>query len=157
MLRVLTVLTVLLVTPTLGVSQSLEGGWRGTSARIIGGPDDGQVTQFDRLRFLIYTDSFFMWAFETSDGPRALLPPPGEASDAQIAAAFQGYTSTAGTYIRHGNQIIYNRLLAQVPNQMQPQNQPLMREIRLLTRNRLETQLTNDQGVTQVLIYERVE
>ncbi len=156
-LRFTAVLALLLLTPALAEAQRLEGVWRGTAVRTIGGPNDGQVTQFDRLRLLIYTDSFFMWAFETSDGPRALLPPPGEASDGQLAEAFQGYSSNAGTYIRDGNQIIYNRLLTMAPNGMQPENQPLVREIRLLTRNRLETQLTNDQGVTTVLIYERVE
>ena len=61
------------------------------------------------------------------------------------------------TYIRDGENLIYNRLISQIPNQMVPENSRQERVIRLLTRNRLETQATNADGVTTVLVYTRVE
>ena len=67
------------------------------------------------------------------------------------------YGSVAGTYIRDGASLTYNRLISLIPNQMAPENQPQQREIRMLTRRRLETQATNADGVTFVLIYTRVE
>ncbi len=146
-----------LLAPQVASAQSLEGVWRGTAVRTIGGPNDGQVTSFDRLRLLIYTDSFFMWAFETSTGPRSPLSPPNETSDAEFGEVARQYASVAGTYMRDGPTIIYNRLLSLVPNGMLRENQPFVRQIRLLTPNRLETQATNADGVTNVLIYERVE
>ena len=83
--------------------------------------------------------------------------PGGEASDAEWGQFARQYQSSGGTYIRDGTTIIYNQLVNMVPNGMQPANQPLVREIRALTRNVLVTQATNDQGVTNILIYERVE
>ena len=128
-----------------------------TTQRTIGGPNDGQVIEYDNPRLLIYTDAFFMWAFVTGQGPRPLLPPPGEASDAEIAEAARRYFSVAGTYIRDGASLTYNRLIANIPNQMAPENQPSVRVIRTLTANRLQTQATNADGVTLVLTYTRVE
>ena len=157
MRRFMMLLAILLTTPTMGAAQSLEGVWLGTGERVIGGPNDGQLTTVTQPRLLIYTDAFFMWAFDMSEDGRALLPPLGEASDAQIGAVAREYNSVAGTYIREGATITYNRLVAINPNLMAPENQPQVREIRLLTANRLETQFTNEDGVTAVLIYRRVE
>ena len=157
MRRFMMLLAILLTTPTMGAAQSLEGVWLGTGVRFIGGPNDGQLTTVTQPRLLIYTDAFFMWAFDMSEDGRALLPPLGEASDAQIGAVAREYNSVAGTYIREGATIRYNQLVAVNPNLMARENQPLIREIRMLTANRLETQLTNADGVTAVLIYRRVE
>ena len=157
MRRFITLLAILLAIPTLGAAQSLEGVWLGTGVRVIGGPDDGQLTTVTQPRLLIYTDAFFMWAFDGSEDGRALLPPPDQTSDAQIGAVAREYNSVAGTYIREGATIRYNQLVALVPNAMAPENQPLVREIRMLTANRLETQVTNEDGVTLVLIYRRIE
>jgi hypothetical protein len=150
-------LALLLGTPTLAVAQSLEGVWLGTGSRIIGGANDGQVATFSQPRLLIYTKAHFMWAFALGEQPRALLPPAAQTSDAQLAAAVQQYQSTAGTYMRDGVNIIYNRLVDMIPNNMEPGNQPLVRQIRMLTADRLETQVTNADSVTTVLIYRRVE
>lgn len=65
--------------------------------------------------------------------------------------------NAAETYIRDGENLIYNRLISQIPNQMVPENSRQERVIRLLTRNRLETQATNADGVTTVLVHTRVE
>ena len=146
-----------LLAPQVALAQSLEGVWRGIGQRTIGGPNDGQVIEYDNPRLLIYTDAFFMWAFVTGPGPRPLLPPPGEASDAEIAEVTRRYASVAGTYIRDGATLTYNRLISLIPNQMVPENQPAVRVIRTLTANRLQTQATNADGVTVVLTYTRVE
>ena len=151
MLRLMTVLTVLLATPALGAAQSLEGVWRGTTQVIIGGPDDGQVTQFTQYRLLIYTKAFFTWVF-LGEGDRPL-----GGSDAEIVQATQQFNTAAGTYIRDGVNIIYNRRASTNPNGEQPENQPLVRQIRALTANTLVTQVTNAEGVTALLVYQRVE
>lgn len=157
MRRFMMLLAIFLAIPTLGAAQSLEGVWMGAGIRVIGGPDDGQVTTITQPRLLIYTDAFFMWAFDMSEDGRALLPPLDQTSDAQIGAVAREYNSVAGTYIREGATLTYNRLVALAPNAMAPENQPQVREIRLLTANRLETQFTNADGVTVVLSYRRVE
>lgn len=149
-LRPLILAMAALVIPAAASAQSLEGVWKGTEIEILNGPDAG-VLVYENPRYLIYTDAFFMWAFE-SNGVR-----PTGTSDAAISQAAQMYQSTGGTYIRHGNQIIYNQLVALNPNAMLPENQPLVREIRLLTRYHLETQLTNADGITSILRYVRVE
>ena len=158
-MRRIALLTVFLalLAPQVALAQSLEGVWRGIGQRTIGGPNDGQVIEYDTPRLLIYTDTFFMWAFVTGQGPRPLLPPPGQASDAEIAEVTRRYTSVAGTYIRDGTALTYNRLISLIPNQMAPENQPSVRVIRTLTANRLQTQATNADGVTVVLTYTRVE
>ena len=157
MRRFMMLLAILLTTPTMGAAQSLEGVWLGTGVRFIGGPNDGQLTTVTQPRLLIYTDAFFMWAFDGSEDGRALLPPPDQTSDAQIGAVAREYNSVGGTYIREGATIRYNQLVALAPNAMAPENQPLVREIRMLTANRLQTQITNEDGVTLVLTYRRLE
>ena len=49
MLRLLTVLTVLLVTPALGEAQRLERVWFGTSSRVIGGPNETGKSTLERV------------------------------------------------------------------------------------------------------------
>jgi len=155
-LRPLLLLSVLALTPALASAQSIEGVWRGTEIEVIGGPNAG-VTQLTNPRLLIYTEGYFMWAFDTATEPRALLPPPAETSDEEIGRVARQYGSVAGTYIRDGATLEYNRLISLVPNQMVPENQPQVREIRTLTSNILETQATNAAGVTTILKYTRVE
>ena len=156
MLRTIAVAALLLVTPAAGAAQaSIEGVWIGLTQRTIGGPNDGQVTEFTQTRILIYTDSFFAWVFGGTDQQRPLAP--AGASDAQIVAAIQGYQGVAGTYLIDGRDIIYNRLAAQNPGGQLPENQPLVRRIRALTETRLATEATNADGVTTVLLYRRAE
>ena len=76
MLRIVLLAASFAILPQVASAQSLEGVWRGIGQRTIGGPNDGQVIEYDNPRLLIYTDAFFMWAFVTGQGPRPLLPPP---------------------------------------------------------------------------------
>jgi hypothetical protein len=150
MMRTLIFLIALVATPAAASAQSLVGVWKGTEIEVLNGPDAG-VTAYENPRYLIYTNTHFMWAFE-ENGER----PTGD-SDAEVSQAAQMYQSVAGTYIRDGATIMYNRVIALNPNGMLPESQPLTRQIRLLTPNALETQLTNAEGVTSVLRYVRVE
>jgi hypothetical protein len=152
MLRSVAILLVLLSAPAVSSAQSLKGVWIMEQSRTIGGPNDGQVIEYEHPRFLIYTDAFFMWAF-VGNGDR----PTGDLTDAQIVQAVSQYNSVGGTYIRDGATIMYNQVVSVNPNASLPENQPLVREIRTLTANRLVTQATNAQGVTNLNIYRRVE
>ena len=155
-IRSLLLLSVLALPPALASAQSIEGVWRGTEVEIVGGPNAG-VTQLANPRLLIYTEGYFMWAFDNAAEPRALLPPPAETSDEEFGRVARQYGSVAGTYIRDGATLEYNRLISLVPNQMVPENQPFVREISTLTSNRLETTGTNAAGVTTINRYTRVE
>ena len=146
-----------LLAPQVAPAQSLEGVWRGTTATTIGGPNDGQVIQLVNQRLLIYTDAYFMWAFVFGPDPRPVLEGNGPFSDAEIGSVTRQYSSTAGTYIRDGATLTYDRLIALNSASMLPENQPQVRVIRNLTANILETQATNADGVTVVLRYRRVE
>lgn len=151
MSRMLLALAVFLAAPTFLPAQSLQGVWRGTEVEVVNGPDAGvQVLEFPRL--LIYTDSHYTWQFVVGTEPRPL----GD-SDAEVAQAARQYASSTGTYIRDGAEIIYNQLVTGNPNNMLPENQPAVRTIRLLTPAQLETQATNEDSVTTILRYERVE
>jgi hypothetical protein len=150
MMRTTIFFIALVVTPVAASAQSLVGVWKGTEIEVMSGPNAGR-TLYENPRYLIYTNTHFMWAFE-ENGKR-----PTGSSDAEISQAAQMYQSVAGTYIRDGATIIYNRSIALNPNGMLPENQPLVRQIRLLTPNALETQLTNAEGVTSILRYVRVE
>jgi len=152
MLRVLTLAVFMLVSPTLASAQSLKGVWLGVSQFTIGGPNDGQLTEFTQQRYLIYTDAFFNYTF-VLEGDR----PTGDLSDAQFLQAASQYVAIGGTYIRDGFIIRYNRRVSLNPNASLPENQPQIREIRTLTANRLVTQVTDDAGVTTLLIYNRIE
>jgi hypothetical protein len=152
MLRLVAVLAVLLVTPALGAAQSLEGVWRGTEVEIVNGPNAG-VTVLERPRLLNFTDAYFFLVFENEGDPR----PTGQLSDDQILQASLRMQAWAGTYMRDGVDIIYNRHITINPNGMLPEAQPLVRQIRTLTRRTLETQGTNADGITTVLRYTRVE
>jgi hypothetical protein len=144
-------LALALTTPVGGLAQTLEGVWQGTEIEVIGGPNPG-VTILDVPRLLIYTDAYYMWAFESGGQPRPL----GD-TDAEVAQAARLYQSNAGTYMREGSTITYTRMVALNPNLMLPENQQQVRQIRVLTADRLETQATNAEGVTTILKYRRVE
>lgn len=155
--KILFMALILLSLPAVGFAQSLEGVWRGVSIQFIGG-DEPRTEQFSNMRILIYTESFFMWAFDNATEPRPLLSQnPQNSSDAEIGRVARQYQSTGGTYQLDGNTIIYNRLIDMVPNGMAPENQPFIRNIRMLTANRLETQITNNEGNIVVLRYVRME
>ena len=77
----------------------------GVSQRTIGGHNDGQFTEFTQPRYLIYTDAFFTYTF-VGEGER---PTGANPSDADILQAVSQYVSVAGTYIRDGATIRYNR------------------------------------------------
>jgi len=67
------------------------------------------------------------------------------------------FSSWGGTYMLDGTDIIYIRRITLNPSGMLPENQPSIRTIRALTATMLETSITNDDGVTIVLRYRRVE
>ena len=104
-----------LLAPQVSVAQSIEGVWRGTEVEVVGGPNAG-VTQLTNPRLLIYTEGYFMWSFELGQDPRPMLPPPAETSDAEFGQVAQQYASAAGTYTRDGATLMYDRLIALVPN-----------------------------------------
>ena len=141
----------LATTPALLTAQTLEGVWRGTAQVTISETGETEVVEFTQPRILIYTDAYFAWAFEPED------PRPLGGADAEVAAAARAYNSAAGTYIRDGVDIVYNRRAATNPNGRQASAQPLVRQIRVLTATTLVTQLTNANGVTALLVYERAE
>lgn len=151
MLRTLIAVALFLTAPSFLSAQSLQGVWRGTEVEVANGPDAG-VTVFEHPRLLNYTDTHFFLIFETEGGPR----PTGD-SDQEISEAAQRFQAWGGTYIRDGLDIVYNRTLTLNPNLMLPEAQPLVRQIRTLTPSMLETQGTNDEGITTILRYERVE
>jgi len=129
---------------------SIVGVWLGTEVEIIGGDNPG-VTRVTNPRLLIYTEGgHFMLNFELQDRQ------PGDSNQA-IADAARNYNSWGGTYMVDGTDIIYIRRIAINPVLMQPENQRTVRQLRALTPTMLETSLTNDQGVIQVLRYRRVE
>lgn len=74
---------------------------------------------YELPRLLIYTDTHFMWAFVNEGDPRPMLPAPAETTDGQLARVARQYQSTAGTYIRDGATIRYNRMIDLIPNNMQ--------------------------------------
>jgi predicted amidohydrolase len=152
MLRALTIAALLALSPTLASAQSLKGVWSGVAQVTINGPNDVQLIEFNAPRYLIYTDAYFSYTF-MPEGQR----PTGELSDAQMAEVARNYVAVAGTYLRDGATIRYNRRATLNPNGSLAANQPQVREIRVLTANRLVTQVTNPDGVTVALIYDRIE
>jgi hypothetical protein len=152
MRRATSLLVILLaISPALAAAQTLKGVWRGTRQVTISASGETSVVDFTMPRILIYTDAYFSWAFEPEE------PRPLGDSDADVAAAARAYNSSTGTYIRDGVNIIYDRRVATNPNARRAVAQPLIREIRVLTATTLVTQLTNAEGVTTLLVYERVE
>lgn len=141
----------LAVSPALAAAQTLKGVWRGTRQVTITESGETQVAEFTSPRILIYTDSYFSWAFEPEE------PRPLGDSDEEVAAASRAYNTAAGTYIRDGVDIIYDRRVATNPNSRLPSAQPFIRQIRVLTATTLVTQATNPDGDTVLLVYERVE
>jgi hypothetical protein len=142
----------LVITPTLAMAESLEGVWLGIQVETIGG-DNAGVVEVTNPRLLIYTKGFFSWTFENADRP--VFGP--NASDAQIADAMRNINVAAGTYMRDGTTIHYIRRVTSFPGGMLPENQPFDRTIRALTATLLESAVTNDEGVTTILRYRRVE
>lgn len=152
MRRATAVLVILLaLSPALVAAQTLKGVWSGISQVTISESGETEVLPFTMPRILIYTDAYFSWAFEPEDAR-----PLGD-SDADVAAAARAYNTSAGTYIRDGVDIIYNRRVATNPNSRLASAQPLIRQIRVLTATRLVTQVTNPAGATILFVYERVE
>jgi hypothetical protein len=152
MLRALALSALMLTSPALTSAQSLKGVWLGVSQVTINGVDDVQVVEFTQPRYLIYTDAFFSWSF-VGEGER----PTGDLTDEQFLQVASEYNTAAGTYIRDGTSIRYNIRAAINPNLSAAANQPLIREIRVLTATRLVTQVTNADGVTTLLVYDRAE
>ncbi len=150
--RSLVLILGLLITPVLALAHPIEGVWIGTALQTIGGDNEGTV-EVTNPRILIYTEGFFSWTFENNDR----VAVQGAATDSQIADALRGLNIAAGTYMIVGDQIKYIRHVTGNPNAQLPQNQPFMRTIRTLTANRLETSVTDDDGVTLILRYRRAE
>ncbi len=138
-------------------SPTLKGVWRLVERETQGGSNPRIETGSQiQPSLLIYTDEYFSWAFERGNEPRPLL---GEyPSDEELGAAARRYTSASGTYERDGSVLRYNRIVAMSPNAMLPENQPYVRELVSLSMYRLQTSsLPNEEGVTQILRYNRVE
>ena len=68
MLRIVLLAASFAILPQVASAQSLEGVWRGIGQRTIGGPNDGQVIEYDNPRLLIYTAASGM-----ADTPSAAL------------------------------------------------------------------------------------
>ena len=147
--RLIVIGIALLVTPVMATAASLQGAWLGTGIITIGGDNPG-FQEVTNTRLLMYTDSHFMWSFELGDREEGN-------TDAAIAEATRLYQSSGGTYMLNGTTIIYTQRININPALMRGENQTLVREIRTLTPTMLETQVTNDDGVTAILRYRRVE
>ena len=156
MLRLLTVLTVFLTTPAVSAAQSIEGVWQLVEREFRGGPN-ARIESGSQIQpsFLIYTEGYFMWSFLTGTEPRPFLG--SSPSDEALIDVWQQYNTAAGTYELNNMTLTYTRLVTLDPALMLPVNQPLVRRLVVLTADRLETSLTNANGVTTILKYTRVE
>lgn len=132
-------------------AQTLKGVWRGAAQVTISETGETEVVELTQPRILIYTDTYFAWAVEPED-PRSL-----GSSNTEVTAAARDHHSAAGTYTRDGVDIIYDPRLAAHLNGRRAAAPPLVCQIRVLTATWLVTQLTSPDGVTEVLVYERVE
>ena len=157
MLRLMTVLTVLLMTPVMGSAQSIQGVWRQVEREVQGGPNAGiQSGSQIQPSLLMYTEGYYSVTFVGGVEPRTTVFSE-EPTDAELVAAWQPFQSHAGTYELNGTTITYTRHVAKNPPGMLPENATFSREITVLTSNRLETTATNAAGVTFTFKYTRVE
>lgn len=99
-------------------SPSLVGVWKVAEVTTTG-PNGRKVTN-PQPGVRIYTPRYFSVTDVTSDRPRPELPPPGKASDKQLADAFGPFAARAGTYEVKGNEILYHIIAAKAPNLMKP-------------------------------------
>ena len=155
MRRFVMMMAVILLTPVLlsaQSGQSIQGMWRLVEREVQGGPNEGVYPVQGGI--LVYGTSHFAWALDMAPEERPVFEEP---TDAQVVESIQFYTSTAGTYELDGRTIRYHRTQNLNPVGTLPENQPQVRQVRNLTRNRLETAGTNADGVTTILRYQRVE
>lgn len=146
------VTALLVIFTSTAEAQSIQGIWRLTGAEIRGGPDAGAIENQGGL--LVYGEDHFVWVLDLNEDPR---PTPAEdASDSQIVEVLQGFTAVAGTYELDGKTIRYSWDTAVNPANV-AQNQPQERDLLELTGDRLVTGVTDEEGVTTTLVYERVE
>jgi len=140
-----------LTMPSISAAEpSIVGVWLGTQVEVVGG-DNAGITQVTNPRFLMYTaGGHYMLNFELRDRE------PGN-SDRAIADANRGYSSWGGTYMLDGTDIIYIRRISNNPTLMLPENQRAVRQLRAVTDTMLETYTTNDEGVTTIFRYRRIE
>jgi len=156
MLRIaLLTVSLALLAPHVSLAQSIEGVWRLVEREVQGGPnprmESGSLIQ---PGLLIYTEGYFAYLIDNSTEPRPVLEQP---TDAQIVALINPLAFAAGTYQLDGSTLRYDRMTSINPNAVLPENQPLVRQLENLTSNRLETSLTNANGVKTILKYTRVE
>jgi len=156
MWRLLAVLTVLFVIPLASSTQSIQGVWKMVERDTRGGANAGiESGQQIQPSYLIYTDDYFMCSFLTGSEPRPFL---GDSpSDTEVIAVWQQYNTAAGTYELTDNVLTYTRLVTLDPALMLPVNQALIRQLLVLTADRLETSFTDAAVVTTILKYARVE
>lgn len=150
------VLAVMLLTPVLGAAQSIEGVWRMVEREIVGGDNQG-VESGDMIQpsLLIFTQGHFAWLLDLADSPRVAIP---EATDAEIVAIITPLSIAGGTYQFDGRELRYHREITMNPAGSLRDNQPLFRQVEVLTANRLETSITNPEtGVRSIFKYRRVE
>ncbi len=152
---VLLTVSLALLAPQVSVAQSIEGVWRLVEREVQGGPnariESGSLIQ---PGLLIYTEGYFAYLIDNSTEPRPVIE---QATNAQIVASINPLAFAAGTYQLDGSTLRYDRMTNINPNGVLPENQPLVRQLENLTSNRLETSLTNANGVKTILKYTRVE
>jgi Lipocalin-like domain len=97
--------------PTLvGVWRVVEVTTTGDNARTISSPQPG---------IRIFTQRHYSFNAVTGDKPRPELPPPGKATDKQLADAFGPFIANTGTYDIKGDEIHHRPIAAKAPNAMQ--------------------------------------
>ena len=122
MLRLMTVLTVLLMTPLMGSAQSIQGAWRMVEREFQGGPNAGiQSGSQIQPSFLIYTEGYYSVTFVGGVEPRTTVFSE-EPTDAELVAVWQPFSSQAGTYELNGTTLTYTIHAAKNPPQMLPEN-----------------------------------
>ena len=156
MLRFVTLLAVLLMTPTLASAQSLVGVWRGTEMVTEGGPNEGTISGSDvQPRLLFYTQNHYSVLFVNGTEPRPLIPE--NATESDLVAAWGPLAAQAGTYEVNGSTITYHIVVAKARNGMLPENATYSREFSI-NGDILQTIGTNAAGtVTTTFTYRRVE
>jgi hypothetical protein len=98
-------------------SPSIVGVWRATDVTITG-PNARKVTS-PQPGLRIFTQRHYSITAVTADQPRPDLPPPGKATDKQLADTFGAFQANAGTYEIKGNELTTRAEVAKVPNAMQ--------------------------------------
>jgi hypothetical protein len=112
MLRLVTVLTILLVSPALGAAQSpLVGVWQVLTAE----NPDGEVTEITQPRYSAWFDNgYYVLMWDLAAEPRATLG--DDPTDAELVAAWGPVLAEFGTYEVSGSSYTRHALVNKNPN-----------------------------------------